>query len=155
MVGFANAIPVLLLSLRGGVVADRVSKRVLVIWTQTISMLMAFVLATLTLTNRVELWHVLAVSLVLGVVFAFDGPARQSFTVELVGKEDLMNAVALNSSIFNGARVLGPAIGAIALAAAGAGWAFLLNGISFLAVIYGLLRMDLPYVPARKATEGP
>jgi MFS family permease len=153
MVGFANAVPVMLLSLWGGVVADRVAKRTLIIWTQTLSMLLAFVLAALTLTNTVQLWHVLAVSLALGAVNAFDGPARQTFTVDMVGKEDLMNAVALNSSIFNGARVMGPAIGAIALTAAGPGMAFLLNGVSFLAVIYGLLRMDITGKPLHREGE--
>ncbi len=152
MVGFANSVPVLLLSLWAGVVADRVSKRRLVIFTQTISMVMAFVLAALTLTGIVAVWHVLAISVVLGIAFAFDAPARQSFTVEMVGKRDLMNAVALNSAIFNGARVAGPAIGAVALAWQGPGIAFLLNGLSYLPVIYGLTKIDLPYVK-QKADE--
>jgi MFS family permease len=105
---------------------------------------MAFVLAGLTLTNTVEVWHILAVSVVLGTAFAFDAPTRQAFTVEMVnGKEDLMNAVALNSAIFNGARVLGPAIGAMALAWSGPGLAFLLNGLSYFAVLYGLFKMDV------------
>lgn len=144
MVGFANSVPVLLLSLWAGAVADNVSKRKLVIWTQAISMVMAFVLAALTWTQTVQVWHILAISLVLGTVFAFDAPTRQSFTVEMVnGKDDLMNAVALNSAIFNGARVLGPAIGAVALAWQGPGMAFFLNGLSYLAVLYGLFRMDV------------
>jgi MFS family permease len=144
MVGFANSVPVLLLSLWAGAIADNVSKRKLVIVTQAISMVMAFVLAALTWTSTVQVWHILAISLVLGTVFAFDAPTRQSFTVELVnGKEDLMNAVALNSAIFNGARVLGPAIGAVALAWQGPGMAFFLNGLSYLAVLYGLFRMDV------------
>jgi MFS family permease len=144
MVGFANSVPVLLLSLWAGAIADNVSKRKLVIVTQAISMVMAFVLAALTWTSTVQVWHILAISLVLGTVFAFDAPTRQSFTVELVnGKEDLMNAVALNSAIFNGARVLGPAIGAVALAWQGPGMAFFLNGLSYLAVLYGLFRIDV------------
>lgn len=151
MVGFANSLPVLLLSLWAGAIADNVSKRRLVIATQAISMVMAFVLAILTWTNTVQVWHILAVSLILGGVFAFDAPTRQAFTVEMVnGKEDLMNAVALNSAIFNGARVLGPAIGAIALAWQGPALAFFLNGLSYLAVLYGLFRMDVKE-PKKKA----
>lgn len=144
MVGFANSVPVLLFSLWAGAIADNVSKRTLVICTQIISMVMAFVLAALTWTQTVEVWHILAVSVILGTAFAFDAPTRQAFTVEMVnGKEDLMNAVALNSAIFNGARVLGPAIGAIALAWQGPALAFFLNGLSYLAVLYGLYRMDV------------
>lgn len=153
MVGFATALPVLLLSLWAGEIADRVSKRVLVIWTQTLSMLSAFLLAALTFLGVIEVWHVIAISLFMGVLFAFDAPARQAFTVELVGKDDLMNAVALNSTIFNGARVAGPAIGAVALALQGPALAFLLNGLSFLAVISGLLRMDMPKVESKKKSE--
>lgn len=149
MVGFANSVPVLLLSLWAGEMADKFPKRSLVIVTQTISMLASFLLAALTLMGVVEVWHVIAISLVLGTVFAFDAPARQSFTVELVGKEDVVNAVALNSAIFNGARVLGPAIGAVVLLA-GAGFAFLLNGFSYLAVIAGLFMMRLPAHMKRK-----
>lgn len=145
MVGFASSFPVLLLALWGGVLADKISKRTLVIWTQTTMMFTAFVLAALTWAGVVQVWHVIAISLISGMVFAFDAPARQAFTVEMVnGKEDLMNAVALNSAIFNGARVLGPAVGAIALAVAGPAMAFFLNGVSYLAVIAGLAMMKLP-----------
>jgi MFS family permease len=144
MVGFASSVPVLLLSLWAGAVADSVSRRALVIWTQTISMVMAFTLAGLTFTGLVEVWHVLAISLVLGTVFAFDAPTRQALTVDMVGKDDLMNAVALNSAIFNGARVLGPAIGAVALAWHGPALAFFLNGLSYVAVLIGLFKMQLP-----------
>ncbi len=150
MVGFANAVPVLFLSLWAGAIADNVSKRTLVIVTQTLSMIMAFALAFLTFTHIVEVWHIIAISLIAGSVFAFDAPTRQAFTVDMVnGKEDLMNAVALNSSIFNGARVVGPAIGAIALAWQGPALAFFLNGVSFIAVIIGLFMMKLPPTPAR------
>lgn len=145
MVGFANSLPVLLLSLWAGAIADRVPKRLLVIVTQSISMVLAFVLAYLTWTNTVQVSHLIVISLILGTTFAFDAPTRQAFTVEMVGgKEDLMNAVALNSSIFNGARVLGPAIGAVALAWQGPALAFFLNGLSYIAVIIGLLMMRLP-----------
>jgi MFS family permease len=144
MVGLANSLPVLVLSLWAGTLVDTVSKRALVICTQAISMVAAFVLSALTFSQTVQVWHVMAISLLLGTVFAFDAPARQSFTVEMVGKEDLMNAVALNSAIFNGARVAGPAIGAIALALQGPGLAFFINGVSYLAVLIGLLMMKLP-----------
>ena len=153
MVGFANAVPVLLLSLWAGEVADRVSKRVLVLWTQILSMLATFALAALTLTGLIEVWHVMAISVFMGVLFAFDAPSRQAFTVELVGKDDLLNAVALNSAIFNGARVAGPAVGAVALAWQGPGLAFLLNGLSFIAVIVGLLRMNMPKFERVKKSE--
>ena len=151
MVGFANSVPVLLLSLWAGAVADNVSKRALVIWTQAISMVASFALAALTLTQTVQVWHVVAISVIMGVAFAFDAPARQSLTADMVGKRDLVNAVALNSAIFNGARVAGPAIGAVALAWQGPGLAFLLNGLSYVAVIAGLARMDLP--PFEKKPE--
>ena len=153
MVGLATSLPVLLLSVWAGTLVDRVSKRALVIFTQTISMLAAFALAALTLAGTVQVWQIMAISIVLGAVFAFDGPARQSFTVELVGKEDLMNAVALNSSIFNGARVAGPAIGAVVLAWQGPGMAFFINGLSFLAVIVGLIMMKLPPHVRTKESE--
>ena len=151
MVGLANSLPVLLLSLWAGTLVDTISKRTLVIWTQAISMVAAFVLAALTLTQTVQVWHVMAISVLLGAVFSFDGPARQSFTVEMVGKDDLLNAVALNSAIFNGARVAGPAIGAIALAWQGPGLAFFINGVSYLAVLLGLFMMKLP--PHVRKTE--
>jgi MFS family permease len=150
MVGFANSVPVLLFSLLGGAVADNAPKRMLIIWTQIVQMVMAFVLAFLTFAGIVEVWHVIAISLVTGTAFAFDAPARQAFTVEMVGKADLMNAVALNSAIFNGARVVGPTIGALVLAWQGAGLAFLLNGLSYFAVLSGLLRMNEEKVERKK-----
>lgn len=144
MVGFANAVPVLLFSLWAGAIADNVSKRKLVMWMQSVQMVASFVLAALTFTHTVEVWHVIAVSIIMGSAFAFDAPARQALTVDMVGKRDLVNAVALNSAIFNGARVLGPAIGAVALAWQGPGLAFFLNGLSYLAVLVGLAMMDVP-----------
>src|SRR5205807_4555152 len=97
-----------------------------------------------TLTGRVRVWHVFALGACLGVVNAFDIPARQAFLVEMVGREDLINAIALNSSMVNGARVVGPALAGLLVAAVGEGWCFLLNGVSYLAVIAGLLMMALP-----------
>jgi predicted MFS family arabinose efflux permease len=110
-------------------------------------MLLAFLLAGLTLTNFVKVWHLIAITLLVGIVNAFDVPIRQSFFVQMVGKEDLPNAIALNSSIFNGARVVGPAIAGFAIAKIGEGWCFLLNGLSFLAVIFALMAMKIePHV---------
>src|SRR3954451_6247752 len=153
MVGVATALPVLVFSLWGGVLADRMSKRTLIIWTQAIQMVLAFVIAWLTLTGQIQVWQIIGISLMLGTVMAFDAPARQSFTVEMVGKSDLMNAVALNSSIFNGARVLGPAIGAVVLAWQGAGMAFFLNGLSYLAVIASLFMMNVPRHIKKEASK--
>jgi MFS family permease len=145
--GFANQIPMLVLASVGGYVGDRYSKHRGVIATQTVSMLLAFLLAGLTLTNFVKVWHLIAITLLVGIVNAFDVPIRQSFFVQMVGKEDLPNAIALNSSIFNGARVVGPAIAGFAIAKVGEGWCFFLNGLSFLAVIFALMAMKIePHV---------
>jgi MFS family permease len=147
IVGFASAIPALIISPWGGVVVDRMPKRTLLVITQTVSMLLAFVLAALTFTGAVQVWHVVALSVGMGVVNAFDGPARQAFVVEMVGRDQLANGIALNSMMFNGARVIGPALAGLLLAAVGSAWCFFLNGISFLAVIVGLLAMQIsaPY----------
>lgn len=144
LVAFASAIPILAISPWGGVVVDRVSRRSLLILTQTGSMLLAFVLAILTFTGAVKEWHVIVLAALLGVVNAFDAPARQAFVPEMVGKEDLPNAIALNSIMFNSARVIGPALAGLLLAVIGVAWCFTLNGISFLAVIVGLWLMKLP-----------
>ena len=149
MVGLASSLPVLILSLYAGVIVDRVSKWRIIVFTQVGAMVPAFILAALTVTGRIEIWHVLAMSLLLGVVNAFDAPARQAFVSEMVGKEDLMNAVALNSTVFNLARVLGPAVAGVVLALVGPALCFLLNGLSYLAVLIGLYRMRLPKVEAR------
>ena len=127
-VGFASQIPVFLFAPLGGIAADRINRHRMVIGTQIASMLLAFILAALTLLHRVQVWHVLVLAALLGVVNAFDIPGRQSFLVEMVGREDLMNAIALNSSMFNGARVIGPAIAGILVAKIGEGWCFFANG---------------------------
>ena len=137
-VGFASQIPVFLFAPLGGLTADRVNRRHIVISTQMASMLLAFVLAALTLSHRVQVWHVFVLASLLGVVNAFDIPGRQSFLVDMVGREDLMNAIALNSSMFNGARVIGPAIAGILVARIGEGWCFFANAVSYIAVIIGL-----------------
>jgi len=151
-------LPVLLFSLWGGVVVDRVPKRSLIICTQTASLLLALVLGLLTWAGVVQIWHVYLLAFLLGTVNAFDMPARQAFVVEMVGREDLMNAIALNSSIFNGSRVLGPAAGAFIIMAVGIAGCFFLNALSFVAVIVGLFLMRLPPAtgprPARRNTLG-
>lgn len=144
IVGFASAIPALLITPWGGVVVDSVSKRKLMVITQSTSMVLALILAALTFTGIVQVWHVLVLAACAGIVNSFDGPARQAFVVEMVGKEDMPNAIAINSMTFNSARMIGPAIAGVLLVAIGAAWCFLINGVSFLAVIAGLLLMRLP-----------
>ncbi len=142
-IGFTSQIPVLLLGLWGGVVADRYQRRSILVVTQTASMALAFLLAALTLTDTVRIWEIFVLSALLGIVNAFDIPARQAFNIELVGKTDLMNAVALNVSTANASRIVGPAIAGILVAIIGEGWCFFANGVSFLAVIGGLLMMKV------------
>ncbi|MFZ0538734.1 MAG: MFS transporter [Candidatus Sulfotelmatobacter sp.] len=142
-VGFASQIPVFLFAPLGGITADRFNRRHIVIGTQVASMVLAFILAALTLLHKVQVWHVFVLAALLGVVNAFDIPGRQSFLVDMVGKEDLMNAIALNSSMFNGARVIGPAIAGILVARIGEGWCFFANAVSYIAVIIGLLMMKV------------
>jgi len=146
-VGFASQIPVFLIAPFGGITADRVNRQRLVIATQTAAMILAGILAWLTLSGRVHVWHIFVLAAMLGVVNAFDIPGRQSFIVDMVGKEDLMNAIALNSSMFNGARVIGPAIAGILVAKIGEGWCFAANSISYIAVIVGLSLMHVCCAP--------
>src|SRR6266567_7989425 len=153
--GFANQIPMLVLASVGGYVGDRYSRHRGVIATQTLSMVLAFILAGLTLTHHIQEWSLIAITFLVGIVNAFDVPIRQAFFVEMVGKEDLPNAIALNSSIFNGARVVGPAIAGFAIAWLGEGWCFFLNGVSFLAVIVALLMMRIPKTEMRPSDESP
>jgi MFS family permease len=138
-VGFASQIPVLFLGPVAGMLADRYSRRQIVISTQVAMMFQALAMAVLTLTHTIQVWQIFVLALLLGICNAFDVPARQSFFVEMVGNEDLMNAIAINSSMFNVARSVGPAIAGILVAALGEGLCFLLNGLSFIAVISGLL----------------
>ncbi len=146
-VGFASQIPVFLVAPFGGIAADRSNRQRLVIATQTASMILAGILAWLTLTDRVREWHIFVLAALLGVVNAFDIPGRQSFLVDMVGREDLMNAIALNSSMFNGARVIGPAVAGILVAKIGEGWCFAANAISYVAVIIGLFMMRVHCAP--------
>ena len=160
--GFANQIPILALASVGGYVGDRYNRHRGVIWTQTASMVLAFLLAGLTFGGLIQGWRgawiVIVVAFLVGIVNAFDVPIRQAFLVQMVGREDLPNAIALNSSIFNGARVVGPAIAGTFIAWLEAhhvknseGWCFLMNGISFVAVIAALLAMRIQNAQAKPA----
>ena len=153
-VGFAGQFPVFLLASLGGIVADRHDRRRVLIATQSTAMLLAAALAALTLSGRVHEWHVFALAVMLGLVNAVDIPTRQAFVVELVEREDFMNAIALNSAMFNGARVAGPALAGILVASIGEGWCFLVNALSYVAVIAGLWRMRVRRrgVPSRASS---
>ncbi len=151
IVGFAGQIPIFLFAPIGGLAADRWNRHHVVIGTQVASMILAFILAALTLFHFVQVWEIVVLAALLGVVNAFDVPARQSFLIEMVVREDLMNAIALNSSMFNGARVIGPAIAGILVARIGEGWCFFANAVSYIAVIIGLLMMKLG--PLRTASK--
>ncbi len=142
LLNFVGAIPLVPLTLHAGAIADRFSKRRIIFLTQASMMALAFVLAILCATGLVRLWHVLALAFLLGAVQAIDIPARQAFVIELVGREDLANAIALNSGTFHGARVIGPAVAGILVATLGVSGAFFLNGVSFLAVLGALFMMD-------------
>jgi len=155
IVSFCAGVPVLAFSLWAGVFADRVPKRRLLLATQTAMMLLAFVLAADMFAGTVQWWHVAILAFLLGTANAFDAPARQAFVFEMVGRKELTNAIALNSAMFNSARIIGPALAGVTLVAVGAQWCFVLNGVSFLAVIAGLLMMDVkPYIGAA-STESP
>jgi MFS family permease len=146
-VGFAAGIPSWLFMLYGGVIADRISRRKLMVITQSTMMILAFILSALTFLKVVQPWHIILLAFLLGIANAFDTPARQAFASELVDREDLTNAIALNSSMFNSATVVGPALAGVTYAAFGPGWCFAINGISFIAVIIALLfiRFDRPF----------
>lgn len=147
LVGTIQFLPVTVFSLFAGVVVDRFPKKKILLVTQTISMLLAFTLSILVFTHTVKYQHILVLALILGLTNTLDMPTRQAFMVEVVGKDDLMNAIALNSATFNLARILGPAIGAVVMEGVGAAWCFFFNGLSYLAVIYGLLKIEpIPYV---------
>ena len=143
VLAFANQIPILPLASVGGYVGDKYNRHKGVLWTQTLMMMLAFVLAALTLAKIITVWELIVIAFLRGVVNAFDVPIRQAFLVQMTGREDLTNAIELNSSIFNGARVVGPAIAGFVIAWIHEGWCFFLNGASFLAVIGALLAMRL------------
>jgi len=144
VIGFLGQIPAFLLSPFAGVLIDRWNRHRILVGTQSLAMIQAFILAFLTLTGTIAIWHIIILALSLGFVNAFDMPTRQAFVVEMVETgEDLGNAIALNSFLFNGARLLGPSIGGILISLLGEGVCFLLNGISFIAVIAALLAMKM------------
>jgi predicted MFS family arabinose efflux permease len=150
IVSFANGAPSWLFTLYGGVIADRVPRRTMLIITQSAQMVLAFILAWLTFTRQVQPWHIVLLAFLLGVANAFDAPARQSFVLELVNREDLSNAIALNSIMFNSAIAIGPAVAGIAYAALGPDWCFTINGISYIAVIIALAMMSIPWIPPER-----
>jgi MFS family permease len=151
VVAAVGSAPMLLFSTWGGSLADRHPKRTILLFTQSGMMILAFIFAALVWRSLVQPWHILVLAALGGVAMGFDMPARQAFMVEMTSREDLMNAVSLNSSIVNGARVVGPAVAGFTMAAVGMGACFLLNGLSFIAVIAGLLLMRLPeFVPPQK-----
>ncbi|MBI5027010.1 MAG: MFS transporter [Nitrospirae bacterium] len=141
LVGTAGSLPILLFTLFGGIAADRFPKRDILITTQISSMFLALTLAILTSTGIVNVWHVLILTAILGTVHAFDVPTRQSFIIEMVGRESLLNAIALNSAAFNGARIIGPAIAGLAIGYLSLEACFYINALSFLAVIIALGKM--------------
>ena len=152
--GFMSQIPTFFFTPFAGVLADRHSRRNMLIATQAFSLVQALILALLVLTHQIQVWHIMVLSLFLGVIFSFDVPIRQAFTIEMIeNKEDLGNAIALNSSMFNAARLVGPSIAGLLIASVGEGVCFLLNAVSFIPVIFSLAAMtvDLPdlSVPSR------
>jgi MFS family permease len=154
MVAACGSIPILLLTLYAGAIADRVDKRRGLLLTNILAMVLALVLAALTYWNVISVWSLAFLSLFAGTVNAFDIPIRQSMNIEMVGREDLPNAIALNSTAFNGARVAGPAVGGLLIHWFGVAGCFALNAASFLALIFGLRKMDLPPSEPNKRGAG-
>lgn len=153
ILGAIQFLPITFFSLFAGVIIDRYPKKQIILMTQFAAMILAFTLSALVFTHTVTYEYILILALILGFSNTIDMPSRQAFTIELAGKQDLMNAIALNSATFNLARIIGPAIGALLMASFGAGWCFLLNGFSFMAVIVSLLKVKVtPYV-RKKVSE--
>ncbi len=144
LVTAVNSAPMLLFSIWGGSVADRHSKRAIVLWTQTAMMVLAFTFAALVASNHIQVWQILVVAGMRGLAMAFDMPARQAFMVEMTSREDLMNAISLNSSIVNAARVIGPSVAGFLMVRIGIAMCFFVDGVSYLAVIVGLWMMRMP-----------
>jgi MFS family permease len=143
VIGLGSA-PMLILSLIGGGVADRFQRRKILVITQSASVIPPLILGLLILTGAVQVWHIAVAATMLGIINAFDMPARQAFVIELVGREDLMNAIGLNSGMFNTARIIGPAVAGIVMVSVGMGYCFVLNGLSFIAAVIALLIIRLP-----------
>src|SRR3984893_7969532 len=148
IVGALQFLPVMFLSLFGGVLADRLPKRKVLLFTQSSAMLQAFILWILIATGQVQLWHVLVLASMLGLTNSLDMPTRQAFVVEMVGREDLPNAIALNSSLFNMARIVGPSLGGLIIAGLGVAPLFLLNALSFIPVIIGIALINMKQLHA-------
>jgi MFS family permease len=156
LVTMLQFLPITLFVLIAGVIADRVPKRDLILATRVLAMGQSVLLALLVVTDQVELWHVYVLALVLGLSTAFEQPARQAFVVEMVGKDDLLNAIALNTGLFNGARVIGPAIAGVLIALIGLEAAFFINAVSFIPAIWALLAMDMSALYTSEARrDGP
>lgn len=148
LVGFSNQIPVFLLAAFGGALADRHNRRAILLTTQSCAMLLAAALAAITFIGVVQPWHLFAIAALLGISNAFDIPTRQAFVADIVGRQDLMNAIAMNSSLVNGARIVGPAIAGLLVASVGEAWCFSLNSASYIAAIIAISLMKLPpHVP--------
>lgn len=146
-VGFAAGLPSWLFMMYGGVIADRMPRRKILVITQTTMMIFAFILAALAFTHYVQPWHIVVLAFFLGTANAFDAPARQAFTLELVNREDLTNAIALNSTMFNTATAIGPTVAGITYTLFGPAWCFFINGLSFIGVIIALLMMRIKFTP--------
>lgn len=155
VIGLASGLPTTALLLFGGVIADRFDKRRILLFTQSIYTLTAFTLGSLTVTGRIQITHIIVISLINGTVFALDGPTRGAMVRELVGGDDLATGIALQSAAFNIARVVGPAIGGLIYARFGAAWCFFVNSASFLAVLWPVARMRRPFVSTERQTESP
>jgi MFS family permease len=156
VVGFASQIPSFVLSPFGGVFVDRFSRHRILIGTQILSMIQSLALAVLALSGVIQIWHIIVLSLFQGLITAFDSPARQAFVTEMVEKkEDLANAIAINSTMFNGARLIGPAIGGLLIASVGAAYCFLIDGLSYIAVIAALLAMRIKPKTINITTQNP
>ena len=153
LVAAVSSLPTMLFSLLGGVIVDRFPRRSVLLFTQSAAMVLAFLLGALTLAHLAAIWNIMLLAFLLGCVSAVDAPARQAITVELAGKEYLPSAIALNSSIFNGARVIGPSLAGFLIALVGTGGAFILNGVSYIAVIIALLFINVSFVvPAKQSS---
>jgi MFS family permease len=156
LVGVLQYLPVMVFSLVGGVLADRMPKRTMLLVTQSVALIQAAIMWLLVATGTVHIWHIMLLAALLGITNALDSPTRQAFVGEMVGREDLPNAIALNSSLANLARVLGPGLGGVLIAWLGVAPLFLLNAISFLAVIIGLIMIDQRMshaLPRRRADD--
>lgn len=155
IVACAAGLPVLLLSPVAGVIVERIPRRRLMLCTQTVQMVLAFILATLAFSGQVQVWHIVLLAFLLGTTNAVDQPARQIFVVEMVGPEDLRSGIALNSIMNSASRVVGPAAAGLALVQFGPAWCFFLNGLSFLAVIAMLFIMQVPHAITHIAGSRP